>query len=166
VTSFTRPLHPRAGAAAYIAASALSFHILTTGAIMSLKPGLTAIVLALAAVNGANAAQPARFDQGLMVDAKGMTLYTFDRDAQGRSACYGGCAAAWPPALAASDARPVGDFSVVERDDGGRQWAYHGRPLYRYAGDARAGDVNGDRQGGVWHAIRATQGTPAGGYAY
>ncbi len=41
-------------------------------------------------------------------------------------------------------------------------------PLYFFAGDAKAGDVNGDNQGGVWHVIRSeskkTSTAPASGY--
>ena len=45
-------------------------------------------------------------------------------------------------------------FLIVKRDDGTSQWAFKGMPLYFFAGDAKAGDVNGDNQGGVWHVLR------------
>ena len=69
------------------------------------------------------------------------------------------------------DARAEGEFTIVSRDDGTRQWAHKGRPLYRYAADGKAGDVNGDNQGNVWHVIgsgRAPQRSSAGtmGYSY
>src|SRR5262245_50070396 len=83
-----------------------------------------------------------------------MTLYTFDKDAQGRSNCNGGCAAAWPPAAAAAGETGSGDFGVIAREDGARQWAFKGAPLYRYAADVKVGDTAGDRQGNVWHAVR------------
>src|SRR5690348_2004500 len=64
-------------------------------------------------------------------DAKGMTLYTFDGDdaAPGKSACVGPCAKQWPPVTAAADAKPVGAWTLIPRDDGASQWAYKGKPL-------------------------------------
>ena len=129
--------------------------------------GAIALVFAAAAA----AAEPARIANGVMVDQAGFTLYSFDKDASGKSNCNGGCAAAWPPAIAPAGAGASGDFTVVARDDGARQWAYRGMPLYRFAGDGKAGDVNGDDQGKVWHAIRpanaasrAAGSAPAGYY--
>jgi predicted lipoprotein with Yx(FWY)xxD motif len=141
---------------------------------MKRKIALSAVLFALVAASGtAQAETLPRFAGNLLVDAKGMTLYTFDKDAAGKSNCNGGCATAWPPAAVAPDIeRASGDFTVVTRDDGKLQWAHKGRPLYRFAGDAKAGDVNGDNQGNVWHVIRTgrtaqggSAGTPAG-YSY
>ena len=92
--------------------------------------------------------------KGLLVDAAGRTLYTFDNDRDGKSACSGGCAVAWPPALATAETPWNSDFSIIVRGDGTDQWTFNGKPLYRFAGDAKPGDVNGDELGGVWHAIR------------
>ncbi|HXW41745.1 MAG TPA: hypothetical protein VEK75_11105 [Xanthobacteraceae bacterium] len=86
-----------------------------------------------------------------LVDSKGMTLYTFDRDAAGKSNCNGQCAVNWPPLMAAADSKASGDWSVVTRDDGGKQWAYKGQPLYAFVKDAKPGDVTGDGVNNVWH---------------
>jgi predicted lipoprotein with Yx(FWY)xxD motif len=86
-----------------------------------------------------------------LVDAKGMTLYVFDKDAAGKSNCNGPCATNWPPLMAMGDAKASGDWSIVTRDDGGKQWAYKGKPLYAWAKDAKAGDVTGDGFNNVWH---------------
>ena len=86
-----------------------------------------------------------------LVDAKSMTLYVFDKDAGGKSACNGPCAANWPPLMAAADAKAAGDWSIVTRDDGGKQWAYKGKPLYTWAKDTKPGDVTGDGVNNVWH---------------
>lgn len=87
-----------------------------------------------------------------LVDADGMTLYTFDRDnVPGKSACNGKCAANWPPFTAASDAKTTGDWAVVVRDDGSKQWAYKGKPLYKWMDDRKPGDVDGDGRYNVWH---------------
>jgi len=83
-----------------------------------------------------------------LVDAKGMTLYTWGNDTiPGKSACNGLCASNWLPLVAAADAAPAGDWTVVTRDDGTKQWAYKGKPLYTYKSDANAGDVSGNGRG-------------------
>ena len=88
------------------------------------------------------------------VDAKGMTLYTFDKDAGGKSACNGPCAENWPP-LAAADAKPTADMTIVVRDDGKKMWAYKGKPLYTFKKDMAAGETNGDGfLNGAWHMAK------------
>lgn len=86
-----------------------------------------------------------------LVDAKGMTLYTFDRDSAGKSACNGQCAQNWPPLMAGANAAASGNWSVITRDDGAKQWAYKGKPLYTWVKDAKPGDVTGDGVNNVWH---------------
>ncbi|MRF38868.1 hypothetical protein GIJ44_30130, partial [Staphylococcus sp. KY49P] len=61
-----------------------------------------------------------------LVDAKSMTLYTFDKDMGGKSMCNGPCAANWPALTAASGSAASGDWTTVTRDDGTMQWAYKG----------------------------------------
>jgi predicted lipoprotein with Yx(FWY)xxD motif len=92
---------------------------------------------------------------GVLADAAGRTLYTFDQDADHKSNCNGGCAAAWPPYLVNEGDRNPANIGVVRRDDNALQWALNGKPLYYFAADAQAGDVKGDGQGGVWHAVRS-----------
>jgi predicted lipoprotein with Yx(FWY)xxD motif len=86
-----------------------------------------------------------------LVDAKGMTLYIFDRDSAGKSACNGQCAVNWPPLMAAGDAKASGDWTIVTRDDGSKMWAYKGKPLYTWINDKAPGDVTGDGVNNVWH---------------
>ena len=87
-----------------------------------------------------------------LVDAKGMTLYTFDKDSTGKSACNGQCATNWPPFMATNGATASGDWSIVTRDDGTKQWAHKGKPLYTWAKDTKAGDVTGDGvANNSWH---------------
>ena len=64
----------------------------------------------------------------VLTNDKGMTLYLFDKDSGGKSACNGPCAGNWPPLKASADAKPMGDYSTITRDDGSKQWAYKGRP--------------------------------------
>ena len=89
------------------------------------------------------------------VDDKGMTLYTFDKDMAGKSACNGPCATAWPPMMASATATAAGEWTVVTRDDGSKQWAYKAKPLYTYAKDSKAGDISGDGfLNGAWHIAK------------
>lgn len=110
-----------------------------------------------APLTGAMAADaPAKLANGALVDAKGMTLYTFDKDmaSSGKSACNGPCATLWPPAMAAASDQPAGSYTIVVRDDGSRQWAYKGKPVYTYQADQKPGDRAGDNFKDVWHIIK------------
>jgi predicted lipoprotein with Yx(FWY)xxD motif len=84
-----------------------------------------------------------------------MTLYTFDKDKDGLSNCYDTCAVNWPPLKADADAAPAGEWTVVERKDGSKMWAYDGHPLYTFIKDEKAGDTKGEGIGGVWHIAEA-----------
>lgn len=111
-----------------------------------------AVPAAMAEDQAGGAITQMKTDKGeVLADAEGMTLYTFDKDKAGLSACYDECAVKWPPALAAKDASAKGEFTLVERKDGSRQWAHEGMPLYRWQKDAKPGDATGDGVGGVWH---------------
>ena len=98
---------------------------------------------------------PAKMAAGVLVDAKGMTLYTFDKDTagSGKSVCNGPCATLWPPAMAGAGDAPAGAFTVITRDDGSRQWAYKGKPVYTYQADQKPGERSGDNFKTVWHVI-------------
>jgi predicted lipoprotein with Yx(FWY)xxD motif len=88
----------------------------------------------------------------VFVDYKGMTLYTFDGDELGKSACSGDCTKTWIPLKAAELSKPIGNWTTVRRDDGSRQWAYKERPLYSFAGDGKPGDVKGLAADARFHA--------------
>ena len=114
-----------------------------------------ALVLSSAALFSAGAhAQAVKTQDGVLVNSAGMTLYTFDKDAGGKSACNDQCAKIWPPVTAAADAKASGDLSVITRDDGSKQWAYKGKPVYLYARDTKPGDKTGDNFKDVWHVIK------------
>jgi predicted lipoprotein with Yx(FWY)xxD motif len=115
----------------------------------------------------------------ILVDSRGRTLYLFEADTGTRSTCNGACAIEWPP-LTAGHMPPVSGSGVdaaktglTTRTGGGRQITYNGHPLYRFEGDHRAGDTNGQgitAFGGSWVAIspegNATSGSASssGGY--
>ena len=90
----------------------------------------------------------------VLTDAKGMTLYTYDKDMPGMSNCTGECAEYWPPAMAEAGAMPTGDLTIVKRADGTMQWADKGMPLYTFAKDKKPGDVMGDNMNNVWHVVK------------
>lgn len=121
-----------------------------------MKRMLSVLTLFIACSGTALAADaPAVVKDGVLVDKAGMTLYTFDKDQPNseKSACNGGCAKAWPPLTAESDAKPEGKFSVITRDDGTKQWAHDGKPLYLYQSDKKPGDRSGDKFKDIWHVI-------------
>jgi predicted lipoprotein with Yx(FWY)xxD motif len=92
---------------------------------------------------------------GMLTDAKGMTLYTFDNDKEAnKSACAGNCLNNWPILKADAADKDMGDWKVITRDDGTKQWAYKGKPLYYFAMDKAAGDKVGDGRGMVWHIAK------------
>ncbi|MBP6505758.1 MAG: hypothetical protein KA316_23665 [Rhodoferax sp.] len=101
-------------------------------------------------------ASPAKAVDGALVGANGMTLYIFDKDTAGagKSVCNGPCAQNWPPLVAAAGAASDGDWAVIARDDGSRQWAYKGKPVYFWAKDQKPGDRTGDGFNGVWHLAK------------
>lgn len=114
-----------------------------------------AAVMTLAAC--ASGPTPPAIDSGGVLVGTGnkMTLYTFDRDSTpGKSVCNGQCAVNWPPLAVAAGAAVQGDFSILTRDDGSRQWAYKGKPLYFWVKDAKPGDRTGDDFNKVWHIAR------------
>ncbi len=111
-------------------------------------------VAASALAPTAVAQAPAKAMDGVLANAAGMTLYTFEKDAGGKSACNGPCAANWPPLLAGGDAKASGDWTIVTRDDGGKQWAYKGKPVYLWAKDQKPGDKTGDGFNSVWHVAK------------
>ena len=123
-----------------------SLHILLTAAALSLTAG---------AALAATAIRTAETSAGtVLTDGAGLSLYVFDKDTAAVSNCNGDCAAKWPPLKANASARPQGEFGVVLRADGDRQWAFRGQPLYTWIKDAQPGDITGDGVKGVWHLAR------------
>lgn len=123
------------------------------------------ISAALLALTVATAyAQPVMRD-GVLADAAGRTVYTFDKDAPGKSNCSGGCLAAWPAFMAKDGASAKGDFTLIDAA-GGKQWTVKGMPLYYFAGDSKPGDRNGEGSGGVWHTVGGAPKAAAATSAY
>lgn len=91
------------------------------------------------------------------LNASGRALYVHQLDRMNLSACYGNCARQWPPYLAQNNARSNGEWSIINRRDGTRQWAHRGRPVYMWSGDRRQGEINGHRRNNRWSVLRAAQ---------
>lgn len=94
---------------------------------------------------------------GVLVGTNNMTLYTFAKDGvgSGKSVCNAQCAVSWPPLLVEANAQASGDYSVIARDDGKKQLAYKGLPLYFWTKDVKPGDKTGDgRSEGAWKVAK------------
>ena len=90
---------------------------------------LVSATLAACSSMGGTAA-PAMMSGDVLTGSNGMTLYTFDKDAAGKSMCNGPCATNWPPLYAKDGDVASGNYSIITRDDGKKQWALKGKPLY------------------------------------
>ena len=131
-----------------------------------------ALVVASAALAGAKpasrSATVATAHSGLgriLVDGRGRSLYLFEKDRHGRSACSGVCAAYWPPLLTNGKATAINGakrtlLGSIRRGGGSRQVTYAGHPLYFFSGDSKRGQTNGEGLhdfGAGWYVL-----TPSG----
>ena len=119
---------------------------------LALSLSLAALMTACASM----ATGPAKVADGVLTGPNGMTLYTFDKDAadSGKSVCNGPCANNWPPLMAADTDKPSGNYSIITRDDGAKQWAYKGKPLYYFSRDAKPGERTGDGFNKIWQLAK------------
>lgn len=94
----------------------------------------------------------------VLTNSEGFTLYFFAPDSKGDSNCLDGCLAAWPAFnvtdLTLDEGLNPADFGSITRTDGAEQTTYKGWPLYLFANDAAAGEINGDGSGGVWFVAK------------
>jgi predicted lipoprotein with Yx(FWY)xxD motif len=94
-------------------------------------------------------------DIGVVItDADGMTLYTYAKDPFGSSDCAGRCARKWPPVAATAEPPFDSELTIIDREDGTKQYAWRGRPLYRWTKDTQPGQTTGHNLGEVWFAAR------------
>lgn len=116
---------------------------------MKLALALTALLL-----SGAAFADDVMPRDGILVNAAGMTVYIFDKDSagSGKSACNGACIDNWPAVT--PSATVSAPYSVITRDDGAKQLAYQGKPLYLFKKDLKPGDRNGDNVKDIWHVVK------------
>lgn len=97
-----------------------------------------------------SAANNPTLGKNILVNAEGKTLYRYDKDTAGTSACTGSCATTWPPLIATAGSTPkagsgvTGQLATITRADGTKQVTYNGAPLYTYQQDTKTGDASGD----------------------
>jgi len=134
-------------------------------AVLSMFAVAAALVsLGVGAASGAGRATVKTHSSSLgkiLVDAKGRTLYLFEKDKSGKSACYGQCTKYWPPLL--TTGKPTAAAGVnasllgtTRRTNGAMQVTYAHHPLYRYAGDTAPGQTTGqgsDNFGAEWYVV-------------
>lgn len=111
----------------------------------------------VACVSMSNGQSIVKTTDGVLVSTTNMTLYTFDGDisGSGRSTCNGDCAINWPPLLVDVNATSYGNYSIITRDDGKKQFAYKGKPLYYFLMDKKPGDRLGDGYAnGAWRIVK------------
>ena len=96
----------------------------------------------------------------VLVNSTGRTLYHITSDTRTKVTCKASCVAQWPPLLIAAGAKPVAGpgisaakLGTLKRADGGLQVTYNGMTLYRYAGDSKAGQANGEAVSDKWYAV-------------
>jgi predicted lipoprotein with Yx(FWY)xxD motif len=86
----------------------------------------------------------------VLVDSKGMALYSPEQEAGGKVMCTGSCTSIWVPLTLSAGAKPTGSSDVasklgtVDRPDGPVQVTYEGKPLYTFAEDTSPGTVTGN----------------------
>ena len=97
----------------------------------------------------------------ILVDSRGRTLYLFEKDKNGRSACTASCAGAWPPLITAGKPRAGAGVKAsllgeMKRADGRMQVTYNHHPLYLFVKDTKKGQTTGqnvDAFGAEWYAV-------------
>ena len=149
-------------------AGTLSAPLLTIGALsVALAMTVAVAVAAPAGVAGATSAHAKTIKVStakvpnvgtVLTTASGLTLYRFTEDAPGTSQCTGACAKIWPPMLASQGAhvsgpRGVKGLAVTNVGNGHFQVTFHKIPLYRFEGDKKKGQANGQNVGKVWFAV-------------
>ncbi len=109
----------------------------------------------------AEEAENATLGKTVLTTNKGRTLYSLSVEKHGRFVCTGSCLSIWHPLLVPAGVRPTGPVKLgtIVRPEGGTQVTYKGRPLYRFGGDTKAGQANGEgaKDVGTWHAATPPQ---------
>ena len=121
-----------------------------------LKTPIAVLLSCLLLVSGALMAAPAMGVDGVLVGDKSMALYIFDKNTvgSGKSVCNGQCATNWPPLMAADTDKADGAWTIVNRDDGKKQFTYKGKPVYYWIKDTKVGDKTGEGLGGTWQVAK------------
>jgi len=96
----------------------------------------------------------------ILVNAQGRSLYLFLKDKNGKSACSGACAKAWPPLMTTGKPRAAGGANAkllgTTKRSNGTQVTYNGHPLYTFFQDTKAGQTKGQGSnffGALWYVM-------------
>lgn len=114
-------------------------------------------VLVVLSSSGVPAAAQPLANGAVLTTRDGFTLYTFDNDVagSGRSVCNAPCSGIFAPYLVEAGDVASGALSIIDRDDGTKQWAHKGKPLYKFFNDQKPGETGGDGMNrNIWHVAR------------
>jgi predicted lipoprotein with Yx(FWY)xxD motif len=133
-----------------------AFLLTAVAAVIGLGSAGAAAASGQATMRVVKEAQNETLGRTVLTNKKGHTLYSLSIEKNGRFTCTGECLSVWHPLVVPAKTKPTGPvkLGIVKRPDGRLQVTYRGRPLYRFDGDAKAGDVNGEgiMDVGTWHA--------------
>jgi predicted lipoprotein with Yx(FWY)xxD motif len=141
--------------------------LLAIGATAAVIGGATAGAQSTPSAHGAAQARIQLKKEGdlgkVLVNGHGQTLYLFEKDKHGKSACYGRCAAAWPPAFTTGKPKAgpgvkASLLGTTKRKDGKLQVTYNGWPLYAFVEDTKPGQAKGEGSkafGAGWYVMNA-----------
>jgi predicted lipoprotein with Yx(FWY)xxD motif len=123
--------------------------------------GATQVLAAKSSKRVAGEAENAPLGKVVLTTTKGRTLYSLSVERNGKFICTGSCLSVWHPLMVPMGVRPAGPVKLgtIKRPEGGTQVTYKGRPLYRFGGDTKAGQANGEgiKDVGTWHAASVPQ---------
>ncbi len=130
-------------------------------ALLLLAVGVSQAFAAKSSKRVAASAENSTLGKTVLTTTKGRTLYSLSVEKNGKFICTGSCLSVWHPLMVPAGVRPTGPVKLgtVERPEGGTQVTYKGRPLYRFGGDTKAGQANGEgiKDVGTWHAASLPQ---------
>lgn len=125
---------------------------------------VAAALPALAAASSSTTISSGKVKAGtVVVNSSRMTLYSFAHDSKNKSTCYGSCAKTWIPlttkgsvVVKSGSGLSQALVGTAKRTDGSTQVTYGGHPLYRYKGDTKPGQQNGQNKsqfGARWYVV-------------
>jgi len=102
-------------------------------------------------------ARNATLGKTVLVNLRGLTLYSLSAETNGKFICKRGCLVDWHPLYIAKGVKPTGPVklgTIKRPDNGRRQVTFEGRPLYTFDEDATPGDAKGEgiKDVGTWRA--------------
>lgn len=92
------------------------------------------------------------FNGRMLATDRSESVYGYEGDTADSSSCRADCLAKWKPVLAPSLARAQGEWSLLERSPGERQWVFRGKPLYTYILDSGTWSQQGSDEPG-WENV-------------